>query len=68
MDYHQGSNLTNNGEHLVNIQLKFKDFSDQFEWDINNPDNQPEEFAAMMVSDLGLEPILDFTLAIAYEI
>jgi len=34
------------GEHLVRIKLKFQDFSDEIEWDICNPDNQPEEFAA----------------------
>ena len=44
------------GEHLVRINLKFQDFSDEIEWDICNPDNQPEEFAAQMISDLMLEP------------
>ena len=37
-------------------------------WDITNPDNQPEDFAATMVSDLGLIPQLDYSLAISYEI
>jgi hypothetical protein len=27
---------------------------DGFEWDITNPDNVPEEFAASLVSDLAL--------------
>ena len=28
---------------------------DSFLWDISNPDNVPEEFAAMLVADLVLE-------------
>lgn len=27
---------------------------DQFEWDLNNPDNNPEEFAERLCADLGL--------------
>ena len=56
------------GEHLVRINLKFQDFSDEIEWDICNPDNQPEEFAAQMISDLMLEPAQDYFVAITYEI
>lgn len=52
----------------MKIDLKFPEFVDSFEWDINNPDNDPMEFAALMASDLGLKPELDFTIAIAYEI
>lgn len=44
------------GEHLVRINLKFREFSDSVEWDICNPDNQPEEFAAQLVGDLHLKP------------
>jgi hypothetical protein len=28
--------------------------TDQFEWDINNPENSPEEFADVYCRDLGL--------------
>lgn len=27
------------GEHLVRITLKFRDFTDEIDWDICNPDN-----------------------------
>ena len=27
------------GEHLVPIKLRFKDYTDKFDWDICNPDN-----------------------------
>jgi hypothetical protein len=40
------------GEHLVQICLNFQSFCEKFEWDICNPDNQPEDFAAQLVSDL----------------
>jgi len=56
------------GEHLVPIRLQFRDFVDEFDWDLCNPDNQPEEFAATLVSDLDLKPREDFLIAISYEI
>jgi SWI/SNF-related matrix-associated actin-dependent regulator of chromatin subfamily B member 1 len=39
---------------------------DQFEWDINNPDNSPEDFADCMCADLGLSS--DFVVPIAHQI
>jgi SWI/SNF-related matrix-associated actin-dependent regulator of chromatin subfamily B protein 1 len=30
------------------------EYKDQFEWDINNPENDPEEFARNVCIDLGL--------------
>jgi len=39
---------------------------DQFEWDINNPDNSPEDFAECLCADLGLGN--DFVLPIAHQI
>ncbi|KAF2203046.1 SNF5-domain-containing protein [Delitschia confertaspora ATCC 74209] len=39
---------------------------DQFEWDINNPDNSPEEFARQTTRDLALSG--EFTTAIAHSI
>lgn len=56
------------GEHLVSIALNYKGFIDVIEWDICNPDNQPEDFAAQLVSDLRLEPAQEYLVAISYEI
>ena len=39
---------------------------DKFEWDINNPDNSPEEFAECICADLGLGD--EFMLPIAHQI
>ena len=39
---------------------------DQFEWDISNPENTPEEFALSLCKDLGLGG--EFVTAIAYSI
>ncbi|ORX79148.1 SNF5-domain-containing protein, partial [Anaeromyces robustus] len=39
---------------------------DQFEWDICNRRNNPEEFADKLIEDLGLEP--EFKTAIAHSI
>ena len=43
-------------EHLLPIELDVKlseqiHLKDSFEWDLTNPDNSPEEFAAHLVSD-----------------
>ena len=56
------------GEHIVYINLKLKDFEEMIEWDICNPDNQPEEFAKVLIEDLGLTPEEDYLIAISYEI
>ena len=56
------------GEHLVDINLQFRDFSEVISWDICNPDNSPEEFATQMVLDLGLQPSQTYIVAIAYQI
>ena len=46
-------------EHLLKISLNINIFGfkidESFEWDISNPDNSPEEFAADLVADLLLE-------------
>lgn len=39
---------------------------DQFEWDISNPENNPEDFATAMVEELSLTP--EFITAIAHSI
>lgn len=47
--------------HVGNISLM-----DQFEWDLSEPLNSPEEFALSLCSDLGLGG--EFATAIAYSI
>ena len=54
------------GEHIITIDLRYKNFTDQIEWDICNPDNQPEEFAALLVKDLQLEPNQEYQVSISY--
>ncbi|KAL2258277.1 hypothetical protein VTK26DRAFT_8459 [Humicola hyalothermophila] len=48
----------------LNITIGAHTLVDQFEWDINNPMNSPEEFAAAMARDLALSG--EFTTAIAH--
>src|SRR4029079_17958591 len=48
----------------LNITIGQHTLVDQFEWDINNPMNSPEEFAASMTQDLSLSG--EFTTAIAH--
>ena len=43
-------------EHLLSIEMDVKvgthlHFKEKFDWDLTNPDNSPEEFAAILVSD-----------------
>jgi len=56
------------GEHIIPITLQFSDFKETFTWDICNPDNQPEDFAAQLVSDMNLYPAMEMTIALSYEI
>lgn len=57
-------------EHLIRVILDIEHdgvtLKDSFVWDITNPDNEPAEFAAQMVSDLNLPD--SFTTLIAYQI
>lgn len=48
----------------LNITIGQHTLVDQFEWEINNPANSPEEFAANMARDLSLSG--EFTTAIAH--
>ncbi|KAI1335749.1 hypothetical protein F5Y15DRAFT_397023 [Xylariaceae sp. FL0016] len=48
----------------LNITIGAHTLVDQFEWEINNPLNSPEEFAASMAKDLALSG--EFTTAIAH--
>ncbi|OLN88340.1 SWI/SNF chromatin-remodeling complex subunit snf5 [Colletotrichum chlorophyti] len=50
----------------LNVTVGPHTLVDQFEWDINNPLNSPEEFAASMARDLSLSG--EFTTAIAHSI
>ncbi|KAJ5811497.1 hypothetical protein N7474_007798 [Penicillium riverlandense] len=50
----------------LNITIGQHTLVDQFEWDINNPTNSPEEFAQRMTDDLSLSG--EFTTAIAHSI
>lgn len=48
----------------LNITIGQNTLIDQFEWEVNNPDNSPEEFARQMTHDLSLAG--EFTTAIAH--
>lgn len=48
----------------LNITIGAHTLVDQFEWEINNPLNSPEEFAASMAKELSLSG--EFTTAIAH--
>jgi SWI/SNF-related matrix-associated actin-dependent regulator of chromatin subfamily B protein 1 len=50
----------------LNITIGQHTLIDQFEWDINDPHNSPEQFAARMTDDLSLSG--EFTTAIAHSI
>jgi SWI/SNF-related matrix-associated actin-dependent regulator of chromatin subfamily B member 1 len=50
----------------LNITIGQNTLIDQFEWEINNPFNSPEEFARQMTSDLSLAG--EFTTAVAHSI
>lgn len=50
----------------LNITVGQHTLVDQFEWELNNPANSPEEFAAAMARDLSLSG--EFMTAIAHSI
>ncbi|KAH8696693.1 putative SWI-SNF complex subunit [Talaromyces proteolyticus] len=50
----------------LNITIGQHTLVDQFEWEINNPYNSPEDFALQMTNDLSLSG--EFTTAIAHSI
>jgi len=53
---------------IIKLDIRIDDIvlNDQFEWDINNPDNSPDAFAIAMCADLGLGA--EFILPIAHSI
>lgn len=50
----------------INVRVGRVIVKDKFEWDINNPDNSPEEFAECICADLGLGD--EFLLPVAHQI
>ena len=50
----------------VDILIGNIEYKDQFEWDINNPENDPEEFARNVCIDLGLGT--EFVVPITHSI
>jgi SWI/SNF-related matrix-associated actin-dependent regulator of chromatin subfamily B protein 1 len=50
----------------LNIHVGNQSLVDQFEWDIGDPNNNPEDIAIKLCSDLGLGG--EFAAAIAYSI
>ena len=56
-----GLGLGQNKEHLIKIVLNMScngyDLDDSFMWDISDPNNSPEDFAAQIVNDFSLPPI-----------
>ena len=50
----------------LNVQVGNTSLVDQFEWDLSNPLNSPEEFAKKLCADLGLGG--EFIPTIAYSI
>ncbi|CAD5224315.1 unnamed protein product [Bursaphelenchus xylophilus] len=50
----------------LNIHVGNQSLVDQFEWDISDKNNSPEEFAVKLCSDLGLGG--EFVSAVAYSI
>ncbi|CAN9356872.1 unnamed protein product [Alternaria alternata] len=70
LDPHQPYSAYKNDEMRILIKLNITigqhTLVDQFEWEINNPLNAPEEFARQMAADLSLSG--EFTTAIAHSI
>ncbi|KAB8239183.1 hypothetical protein BDV23DRAFT_80841 [Aspergillus alliaceus] len=70
LDPHLPYNAYKNDEMRILIKLNITigqhTLIDQFEWDINDASNSPEEFAARMTDDLSLSG--EFTTAIAHSI
>lgn len=50
----------------LDITVGTHNLSDQFDWDINNPDNNPERFAEQLCADLALSS--EFATAVAHSI
>jgi SWI/SNF-related matrix-associated actin-dependent regulator of chromatin subfamily B member 1 len=70
LDAHLPYTSYKNDDMRVNIKLNITigphTLIDQFEWELNNPMNLPEEFAQQLTRDLGLSG--EFTTAVAHSI
>ncbi|MCJ1399087.1 SWI/SNF chromatin-remodeling complex subunit [Xylographa trunciseda] len=70
LDPHLAYHAYKNDEMRITIKLNITigqhTLADQFEWEINDPQNVPEEFARQMTRDLALSG--EFTTAIAHSI
>ena len=70
LDPHLAYHAYKNDEMRITIKLNITigqhTLVDQFEWEINDPQNVPEEFARQMTRDLSLSG--EFTTAIAHSI
>lgn len=61
--------LPNNEYHVIvdlSVNLNRKMYEDRFEWDLKQTDVSPEEFAEIVVADMGLS--LEFKTAIAHSL
>lgn len=50
----------------INIRINDMNFRDKFQWDINDPNNSPEEFAWNLCAEMGLNG--QFAVRIAHDI
>lgn len=50
----------------LNVQVDDICLSDQFQWEVTNPDNDPDEFAWSLCAELGLGP--PFAVAVSHSI
>lgn len=54
-------------DHLIEVRLNIKwdniSLQDKFLWDISDPNNNPEEFAIKMSTDLGLPKVFHSLIA-----
>lgn len=50
----------------VDVRIENIGFKDRFEWDINDPQNSPEEFSILLCNEIGLNS--EFSTLIAHQI
>lgn len=70
LESHHNDFLEDNSDQRITIKLNIHvgnvSLVDQFEWDVSDKQNSPEEFARILASELGLGG--EFVTAIAYSI
>uniref|UniRef100_H3HC27 Uncharacterized protein n=1 Tax=Phytophthora ramorum TaxID=164328 RepID=H3HC27_PHYRM len=59
--------VTKESLHPIFINLRLNDtiYIDRFEWDLNNPNNSPEQFAQVVCEDLGLSGEFEAQVALS---